>query len=316
MIANDEAEDSSCSSTENIPVIWPRSVHDNSTEVRSNDETSSDKYFHQVTASSETYSSDPSCAHQLVHINEHDDGNRYRLYLLVLRCIAYPFNPYSQPTIDTVLPIRLTKSSYRAICDKIAAALTDPATDAEFCSCLKWYYKVVLNRSDVITRATNGEFSLRELRHIFKIHAHRHLRKITADSVEESLHCVLSHFDELLDIDSREWFSCRRASTLPRAKNPVNNLTANTNSFYRMFQEILKVSPIDHHAIVTEYQINNKEEQESVLKQELKARIEEASKVSNCYTFMLCYRAYLPSLTASYTWASSQQTGGSKFVVS
>ncbi|XP_065909402.1 calcium-dependent secretion activator 2-like isoform X2 [Dysidea avara] len=281
MIANDEAEDSSCSSTENIPVIWPKPLHDNSTEARSNDETSlvqsSDKYFHQVTVSSE-YSSDPSCAHQVQ--NEREDGNRFRLYLLLLRCIAYPFNPYSQPT-TTVFPMRLTKSSYRAICDKIAVALTDPTTEAEFCSCLKWYYKVVLNRNDVIIRATNGEFSLRELRHIFKIHAHRHLCKAGKDSIEESLHSCLSHFDELLDIDSREWFSSRRASTLPRVgliKNPANNPIMNTDSFYRMFQEILKISPIDHHAIVTEYQINNREEQESVLKQELKARIEKASK--------------------------------------
>jgi len=286
MIANDEEDDSSCSSTENIPVIWPKPLYDNSTEARSNDEASlvqsPDKYFHQVTVSSE-YSSDPSCAHQV--LNEREDWNRYRLYLLVLRCIAYPFNPYSEPTTTTVLPIRLTKSSYRGICDKIASALTDPATEAEFCSCLKWYYKEVLNRNDVIIRATNGEFSLRELRYIFKIHAHRHLRKLgklSTDSIEESLHSCLSHFDELLDVDSREWFSSRRASTLPRVgliKNPANNPIMNTDLFYRMFQEVLKISPIDHHAIITEYQINNREEQESVLKQELKARIEEASKV-------------------------------------
>lgn len=301
MIANDEVDEISCSSTEDIPIIWPKPLHDNSTEARSNDETSlvqsSDKSFHHVTVSSE-YSSDPSCAHQVQ--NEREDRNRYRLYLLVLRCIAYPFNPYSQPT-TTVFPMRLSKSSYREICDKIASALTDSVTEAEFCNCLKWYYKEVLNRNDVIVRATNGEFSVRELRYIFKIHAHRHLcklGKLSADSIEESLHSCLSHFDELLDIDSREWFSSRRASTLPRVgliKNPANISIMNTDSFYRMFQEILKISPIDHHAIITEYQINNREEQESVLKQELKARIEKASKVLYWYLMLTIYHSYFPA---------------------
>lgn len=286
MIAKDEFEESSFSSTEDLPTIWPAALHENnncSTEAYSNDETSfvqSDKYSQAKLTASSDYSNDKT---QIVQQqkNEQEEKNRYRLYLLVLRCIAYPFNLYTQ-SATTVLPMRLTKSSYRAICDKVATSVTNPETEEDFCHCLRWYYKSILNRQDVITRATSGEFSLRELRYVFKVHAHRHLCRDTSDGIEETLHSWLSQFDVLFKVDSHEWFSRRRASTLPRVglvKNPENSTTMNPDSFYRMFQEILGISPIEHHAIITEYQINNREEQEAILKRELKGRIERTSQV-------------------------------------
>lgn len=292
MIAK-EFKDSSYSSTEDLPTIWPSALHDNnncSTEACSNDETSlvqSDKYCQAKLTTSSDYSSDKTHSVQQQR-NEQEEKNRYRLYLLLLRCIAYPFNLYEQ-SATPVLPMRLTKSSYRAICDKMAACVTDPETEENFSCCLKWYYKSILNCQDVITRATSGEFSLRELRYTFKVHAHRHLCRMkngTNDSIEETLHSWLSQFDVLFKVDSHEWFSRRRASTLPRVglvKNPKSNTTMNPDSFYRMFQEILGISPIEHHAIITEYQINNREEQEATLKRELKERIEKASQVWYIY---------------------------------
>lgn len=288
MIAKEDFEDNSYSSTEDLPVIWPAILHDNncSTEACSNDETSlvqSDKYCQANVTTSGDYSSDRTQQQR----NEQEERNRYRLYLLVLRCIAYPFNIYTQ-SVPTVLPMRLTKSLYRAICDKAATCITDPETEKNFCFCLKWYYKSILNRQDVVTRATSGELSLRELRYVFKVHAHRHLCRVnsdTSDSIEETLHSWLSQFDVLFKVDSHEWFSRRRASTLPRTdgfiKSPGSRTTMNPDSFYRMFQEILGISPIEHHAIITEYQINSREEQEATLKRELKERIEKASQVHN-----------------------------------
>ena len=283
MIAKEEFEDNSYSSTDDLPTIWPAAIHDNnncSTEACSNDEAS---FIQAKLTTSSDYSSDKIHTTQQQK-SEQEEKNRYRLYLLVLRCIAYPFNIYMQ-SATTVLPMRLTKSSYRTICDKAAACITDPKTDENFCLCLKWYYKSILNRQDVVTRATSGEFSLRELRYVFKVHAHRHLCRVNSDmsnSIEETLHSWLSQFDVLFKVDSHEWFSRRRASTLPRVgllKNPESSTTRNPDSFYRMFQEILGVSPIEHHAIITEYQINNREEQEATLKRELKERIEKASQV-------------------------------------
>lgn len=291
MIAKEEFEDDSYSSTEDLPTIWPAVLHDNnhcSTEAGSTDETSlvqSDKYSQAKLTTSNDNSSEKSHLIQLQK-NEQDERNRYRLYLLVLRCIAYPFNVCTQ-TSTTVLPMRLTKSSYRAICDKAATCVIDTETEENFCVCLKWYYKSILNRKDVVTRATSGEISLRELRYVFKVHAHRHLCRInndTSDSIEETLHSWLSQFDMLFEVDSHEWFSKRRASTLPRggglikSTSPENSTVMNPDSFYRMFQEILGVSPIEHHAIITEYQINNREEQEATLKRELRERIEKASQ--------------------------------------
>ena len=289
MIAKEEFKDSSYSSAEDLPTIWPSVLHDNnncSTEACSNDEASlvqSDKYCQAKLTTSSDYSSDKTHSVQQQR-NEQEEKNRYRLYLLVLRCIAYPFNLYKHSSTP-VLPMRLTKSSYRAIFDKIASCVTDPETEENFCCCLKWYYKSILNRQDVITRATSGEFSLRELRYAFKVHAHRHLCRMkndTSDSIEETLHSWLSQFDVLFKVDSHEWFSKRRASTLPRVglpKNPKGNTTMNPDSFYRMFQEILGISPIEHHAII------NREEQEATLKRELKERIEKASQVQHIQFF-------------------------------
>lgn len=289
MIAKEEFEDGSCSSTEDLPTIWPTALHGNnncSTEAYSTDETSlvqSDKYGQAKLTVSSDYSSDKTHSVQQQR-NEQEERNRYRLYLLVLRCIAYPFNLYTQ-SATTVLPMRLTKSSYRAICDKVATCVTDSETDKNFCCCLKWYHDSILNRQDVVTRAASGEFSLRELRYIFKVHAHRHLCRVSGDmgdAIEETLHSWLSQFDVLFKVDSHEWFSRRRASTLPRVglvKSLKNSTTMNPDSFYRMYQEILGISPIEHHAIITEYQINNKEEQEAILKRELKERMEKASQV-------------------------------------
>ena len=285
MIAKEGFEDNSCSSTEDLPTIWPAVLHDNnnySTEACSIDEAS---FVHAKLTTSSDYSSDKLHTMQQQK-NELEDRNRYRLYLLVLRCIAYPFNMYTQ-SATTVLPMRLTKSSYHTICDKAAACITDPKTDENFCFCLKWYYKSILNCQDVVTRVNNGEFSLRELRYVFKVHAHRHLCRANdgaSNSIEETLHSWLSQFDVLLKLDSHEWFSKRRVSTLPRI-GPLKNLECsaaeNPDSFYRMFQEILGISPIEHHAIITEFQINNREEQEAALKRELKERIEKASQVQN-----------------------------------
>ena len=309
MIAREEFEDNSYSSTEDLLTIWPPPLQDNSnfsTEACSNDEASislvqSEKYCENkpTTSYSTTYtSSEYSRSSDKIHPmqqqrNEQEERNRYRLYLLVLRCIAYPFNIYTQPP-TAVFPMRLTKSSYRAICDKAAACVTDPETEENFRLCLKWYYKSILNRQDVVTRATSGEISLRELRYAFKVHAHRHLCRVnndTSEGIEEMLHSWLSQFDILFKVDSHEWFSKRRASTLPRAdglmKRPENRTTTNSDSFYRMFQEALGISPIEHHAIITEYQINNREEQEATLKRELKERIEKASQVHIVYKYII-----------------------------
>lgn len=298
MIAKEEFEGNSYSSTEDLPTIWPAALHDNncSTEACSNDEASLAQV--KLTTSSD-YSSDKIHALQQQR-SEQEERNRYCLYLLVLRCIAYPFNAYTQ-SATTVLPIRLTKSSYRTVCDKAAAYVTDPKTDEYFRCCLKWYYKSILNREDVITRATSGEFSLRELRYAFKVHAHRHLCRINNDandSIEETLHSWLSQFDILFKVDSHEWFSKRRASTLPRIGlvKGLESSTTRNDSFYRMFQEILGISPIEHHAIITEYQINNREEQEATLKRELKERIEKASQVEN-----VCVYKSINIITPSYS---------------
>lgn len=293
MITREEFEDDSYSSTEDLLTIWPPVLHGNSTEACSNDEASISLVQSEnkpTTYASSEYSRSSDKIHSMQQQrNEQEERNRYRLYLLVLRCIAYPFNIYTQPP-TTVFPMRLTKSSYHAICDKAAACVTDPETEENFRLCLKWYYKSILNRQDVVTRATSGEISLRELRYVFKVHAHRHLCRANSDTsegIEEMLHSWLSQFDILFKVDSHEWFSKRRASTLPRAdglmKRPENRTTTNSDSFYRMFQEALGISPIEHHAIITEYQINNREEQEATLKRELKERIEKASQVHYTY---------------------------------
>ena len=199
-----------------------------------------------------------------------------KLYLLVARCIAYPFNAKYQ--IETTPPraklnaarfgsvcrtLRIVAENFEDISWELENKLTNQELDVvrtdDFVRCLRWMNKVVLVRPDIIEICSNGGFSAKELESIFKVKASIALGygpEATSNS-EVTLWC--NTFRKLVEQcggSFSEGLDMRRKSRrgLGGVVNPGG--VVNQDKLYKVFQEILKVRSIEHQVLYRECQVS------------------------------------------------------------
>ncbi|CAI8056575.1 Calcium-dependent secretion activator 1 [Geodia barretti] len=227
---------------------------------------------------------------------EYVDHERKLLYLMVARCIAYPFNAKYQ--LETAPPKpKLNEARFTGIVDiletcrnqdweiiaksaiSISAAENKCLRGDKFLNCLDWYLDNVLARSDVVSMSHSGSFSVKELESIFKVLATKHImytsNALDVDSTE--LHTWCSTFRKLVEHGARTTLRGVRVPSPGGASGAVGGAGGggtgpNRENLYKLFQKILNVKRIEHQVLYRVCQLGVKEEQEAVVRRELQKR--------------------------------------------
>lgn len=209
-----------------------------------------------------------------------------QLYLMVARCVAYPFNAKHQ--LETSPPkLKLNMERFRQVCHVLQLCLdrepeairqevilshseTKCSRNEKFLNCLQWYIDNVMQRDDVISACHTGGFSIRELDAIFKVLATKHLSYTTPDRQLDSVVLQLwcSTFRKLVEQSSRSLPGSPNSPLSPSSSGTV----LSQDRLYRLFQNVLKIRSIEHQVLYRACQLGNVEEQEAVARRELQKR--------------------------------------------
>lgn len=197
---------------------------------------------------------------------------RKLLYLMVARCIAYPFNAKYQ--LETAPPKpKLNEDRLQSVIDiletcrnqdwdvltKLAVSINNAETKClqseRFLNCLDWYMDNVLDRGDVVTMSKNGSFSVKELESIFKVLATKHIMytssQLDVDSTELQTWC--STFRKLVEHGARTTLRGGSLSSSSRALSSSagngGGTGPNKEKLYKLFQKILEIKSLEHQIL-------------------------------------------------------------------
>lgn len=199
------------------------------------------------------------------------DHERKLLYLMVARCIAYPFNAKYQ--LETAPPKpKLNEARFKGIVDiletcrnqewetvtRSAVSLSQAENKClrseKFLNCLDWYMDNVLARDDVVSMSHGGSFSVKELESIFKVLATKHIMytntQLDVDSSE--LHTWCSTFRKLVEHGAR---TTLRGTRVPSPAGGGGGggggggTGPNREKLYKLFQKILNIKSIEHQIL-------------------------------------------------------------------
>ena len=210
-----------------------------------------------------------------------DIANQERklLYLMVARCIAYPFNAKYQ--LETAPPKpKLNQDRFRgviAILDtcrnldwgtlsqsaiSLNSAENKCLRSEKFLNCLDWYMDNVLARDDVVAMSNNGSFSAKELESIFKVLATKHImytnNQLDVDAAELQVWC--GTFRKLVEHGARA--TLRSGPLLAGARVLGSNggggggTGPNREKLYKLFQRILNMKSIEHQILYRVCQVS------------------------------------------------------------
>ena len=186
------------------------------------------------------------------------------LYLMVARCISYPFNAKHQ--LETSPPkVKLNLNRFNLICRTLQSCLNEEedlvrkifltqqeracTRNKKFLQCVLWFMDNVIQRDDVNTMCRKGMYSVKELDAIFKVVSRKHLGiKYSSPQYEEHLDHQLwcSTFRKLVEQSSH-------SSPVSNPRTPVGvnggGGAPNPDQLYKMFQLVLKIRNIEHQIL-------------------------------------------------------------------
>ena len=214
-------------------------------------------------------SGDESC----LDVNGASVFENKQLYLMVARCIAYPFNAKHQ--LETSPPkLKLNTDRFDQVCQILQVCLDREhdkirqevilshnelkcTRNSRFLECLQWFGDTVMQREEVIELCKRGGLSVKELDAIFKVFATKQLTYSSPgnhlNTVELQLWC--STFRKLVEQGSRSLPGSPSSS--PRSPiSPTNGGPAPVpEKLYRLFQNILGVRSIQHQILYRTCQV-------------------------------------------------------------
>lgn len=198
------------------------------------------------------------------------------LYLMVTRCIAYPFNAKHQLETSP-LKQKLNLVRYNKVCQTLQSCVDGNQFDKiksdiflsypeqrcvknrHFVLCVEEYMNLVLQRDDVSEMCRNGKFSAKELDTIFRVLAMKrltemnrpppglqHYHQSVQDSEELQLWC--NTFRKLVEQSSRTSHGLPNSPMTPIG-NGQGSAAPSQDMLYKLFQVILNVKPILHQGI-------------------------------------------------------------------
>lgn len=209
-----------------------------------------------------------------------EDLDRKKLYLLVARCIAFPFNAKYQ--IETTPPrTKLNAERFKLICRTLRETvdsteregwdgngkLTNQEKDVirgqGFVGCVRYMLEVVLVRPDVLQMCNSGSFSVKELESIFKVKAAITLSVESGEelstppaSPEVMLWC--NTFRKIIERCSHAFLDHSHGGYQHSKSSASSAATAavlSQDKLYKIFQEILQIKSIEHQVLYKECKV-------------------------------------------------------------
>lgn len=202
---------------------------------------------------------------------DNEDLERKKLYLLVARCIAYPFNAKYQ--IETTPPrVKFSRERFILLCRTLRASVEDfggeqaweheaklttqeqdVMSNQRFNLCVRWMIDVVLVRPEVVEICYNGGFSVKELESIFKVKATIVLSEGKQETSTSEVTLWCNTFRKIMEKCSG---GCFDRSIAQRQKSIAGSVgMVNQDKLYKVFQAILKIRSIEHQVLYRECQV-------------------------------------------------------------
>uniref|UniRef100_A0A8C0RLR8 Calcium dependent secretion activator 2 n=1 Tax=Canis lupus familiaris TaxID=9615 RepID=A0A8C0RLR8_CANLF len=211
---------------------------------------------------------------------ERERGVRLQLYVLVVRCIAHPFNA-KQPTDMARRQQKLNKQQLQLLKDRFQAFLhgeTQIVADEAFCNAVRSYYEVFLKSDRVARMVQSGGCSANDFREVFKKNIEKRVRslpEIDGLSKETVLSSWIAKYDAIY---RGEDDVCRPPGR--GALSAVSELILSKEQLYEMFQQILGVKKLEHQLLYNACQLDNADEQAAQIRRELDGRLQLAEKMA------------------------------------
>lgn len=226
----------------------------------------------------------------LKELEEH--RKRLQLYVLVCRCIAYPFIA-KQPTDMTRRQPKITKQQLQQIKDNFEMFLQNKMSNLEadeaFTNAVRSYYEVFLKSDRIAKMVQSGGCSSTDFRDVFKNNIEKRVRslpEIDGLSKETVLTSWMAKFDTIYRYNEEHGtntnvIASRRHS---RNLNMLNNALSSDciltkEQLYEMFQNILGIKKFEHQLIFNAAQLDNVDEQAATIRRELDSRMKQTENI-------------------------------------
>ncbi len=185
---------------------------------------------------------------------EEERKRKLQLYVLVLRCIAYPFNA-KQPTDMARRQAKVSKQQLQTIKDRFASFIngeTNIVADEAFTNAVQSYYEVFLKSDRVANMVRSGGCSANDFREVFKNNIEKRVRslpEIDGLSKETVLSSWMTKFDQIFRGEEDPRKQSQRMST------GGSELILSKEQLYEMFQNILGVKKYEHQILYNACQV-------------------------------------------------------------
>ena len=216
-----------------------------------------------------------------IKLEEEDTSIQMKqLYLLVARCISFPFNAKSH--LDTAPPKpKLNSVMYEKICDVLQLCASHDKSlqheliltnnelkcirNQEYHKTIRWYICSILKRHDVMKICCQGGFSARELENIFRVAISRQFRDAVLSNVSSSeklskriendpkFQVWVSTFGKLLEHGRQLAMSEEEKKIVIRKQSLQGD---SKESLYSTFQTILGISRSYHKKLFMACQVS------------------------------------------------------------
>jgi hypothetical protein len=209
------------------------------------------------------------------------------LYVLVARCIAFPILP--RPKVDrSAHAVKLSKPYYEEIMSKVTELITGSSSqsvEGDFRGTLALYRDKVLRCPHVQKLAEDGALSTLELKQVFGVLSKRMVERMAEVALDEGIQPITSPHEEVVS----SWMSLVEQHCLneeSRSKERGITFRSGEDNYsqtelYALFQEVLGVSAFDHQEFSRTAQLNDRDDQESILRRELQQWKEKFQKTES-----------------------------------
>lgn len=193
---------------------------------------------------------------------EQDRKVRLQLYVLVTRCISYPFNA-KQPTDMSRRHLKVNKSQLEQIINRFTSFLkgdTSLPCDEAFVQAVQGYYERFLRSDRALLMVTSGASSLHDFRSIFKSSIEKRVKslpEIDGLSKETVLNSWMSKFEVLIrgDEDTKKP-TPSRSQVAAQQQGLASELILTKEQLYDMFQHVLNIKKFEHQLLYNALQVS------------------------------------------------------------
>ena len=206
-----------------------------------------------------------------------------QLYLLIARCIAYPFSAKLHVETAPSKP-KLSEYMHKCIHEVLKQCVDQDKNllqhlilnnselkcirNKEFQSIIDYYMNVILLKDDIKAICYRGCFSTKELENIFRVVVFKHFRgsllyqgQVTSTEnvtrrieADPAFQVWISTFGKLVEHGRQVSMSSKQRKELNKQMTAMQ--LGNRDDMYRMFQDMLNVSRKDHQSLAQICQVS------------------------------------------------------------